>query len=40
MKRMPFERPNDHYEERISKIDEQLCSLQKQRKEISNTPAL
>ena len=39
MKRMPFERPTQHYDERIKIIDEQLCELIKQRKEISeNNP--
>ncbi|NOU86292.1 hypothetical protein GC102_10970 [Paenibacillus sp. LMG 31460] len=39
MKRMPFERPTEHYDERIFNIDEQICSLLKQRKEISgNNP--
>ncbi|MBP1965629.1 hypothetical protein GQF04_17400 [Paenibacillus aceris] len=36
MKRMPFERPTEHYEERIFLIDEKICELLKQRKEISN----
>ncbi|PEB50860.1 hypothetical protein CON65_00835 [Bacillus pseudomycoides] len=36
MKRMPFERPTDYYDERIFQIDEQICSLLKQRKELSN----
>jgi hypothetical protein len=36
MKRMPFERPTDYYDERLIKIDEQICSLLKQRKDISN----
>lgn len=36
MKRMPFERPTEHYDERISSIDEQICALLKQRKDISN----
>ncbi|MNO26779.1 hypothetical protein D3C76_166380 [compost metagenome] len=36
MKRMPFERPTDHYDERIIGIDEEICSLIKQRKEISD----
>jgi hypothetical protein len=36
MKRMPFERPTEHYEEKISSIDEQLCALLKKRREISN----
>ncbi len=35
MKRMPFERPTEHYDERIREIDEQICSLIKQRKDIS-----
>jgi hypothetical protein len=33
---MPFERPTEHYDERITVIDEQICALIKQRKEISN----
>jgi len=36
MKRMRFERPTEHYDERLYPIDEHLCSLLKQRKEISN----
>lgn len=36
MKRMPFERPTEHYDESIYHIDEQICKLLKQRKEISN----
>ncbi|NRF95986.1 hypothetical protein HQN89_34845 [Paenibacillus frigoriresistens] len=36
MKRMPFERPTEHYDERIFPIDEQICELLKQRKEISS----
>ncbi|TDK61809.1 hypothetical protein E2K98_13070 [Bacillus salipaludis] len=36
MKRMPFERPTEHYDERLIPIDEQICSLLKQRKDISN----
>ena len=36
MKRMPFKRPTTHYDEKIKEIDEQLCELIKQRKEISN----
>lgn len=27
MKRMPFERPTEHYDERIFNIDEQICAL-------------
>ncbi|PLR78320.1 hypothetical protein CU633_05785 [Bacillus sp. V3-13] len=36
MKRMPFESPTDHYDERILPIDEQICALLRQRKDISN----
>lgn len=36
MKRMPFKRPTDYYDERIKKIDERICELIRQRKEISN----
>lgn len=36
MKRMPFERPTEHYDERVFDIDERLCALIKQRKEISD----
>ena len=36
MQRMPFERPTDHYDERLSSIDEKICSLLKERKELSN----
>jgi hypothetical protein len=36
MKRMPFERPTEYYDERIFPIDEQLCTLLKKRKEVSN----
>ncbi|WP_043932018.1 hypothetical protein [Bacillus sp. EB01] len=36
MKRLKFERPTDYYDERLLEIDEQLCSLLKQRKEISS----
>ncbi|MDD9271899.1 hypothetical protein ACFPES_33210 [Paenibacillus sp. GCM10023248] len=36
MKRMPFERPTEYYDERLLPIDEQICELLKQRKEISN----
>ncbi|WP_256710522.1 hypothetical protein MHI37_17440 [Paenibacillus sp. FSL H8-0548] len=39
LKRMPFERPTEHYDERIITIDEQICALLKQRKEQSeNNP--
>jgi hypothetical protein len=27
MKRMPFERPTEHYDERIIDIDKEICSL-------------
>lgn len=36
MKRMPFERPTEYYDKLLVPIDEQICSLLKQRKEISN----
>lgn len=36
MKQMPFKRPTTYYDERINQIDEQICELIKQRKEISN----
>jgi hypothetical protein len=36
MKRKPFEPPTDYYDERLITIDEQICSLLKQRKDISN----
>ncbi|MBS4207283.1 chorismate mutase [Bacillus sp. FJAT-50079] len=36
MMRMPFEPPTTHYDERITAIDEQICHLIKQRKELSN----
>ena len=36
LKRMKFERPTDHYDEGIVAVDEQICALLKQRKEISN----
>ena len=36
MKRMPFKRPTNQYDERIKQIDEKICELIKQRKEISN----
>lgn len=37
MKRMPFERPTEHYDKRISSIDEQICALLKRRKDISDS---
>jgi hypothetical protein len=33
---MHYERPTDYYDERLITIDEQICSLLKQRKDISN----
>lgn len=36
MKRMPFKRPTTHYDEKITQIDEKICELIKQRKDISN----
>jgi hypothetical protein len=36
MKQIPFERPTEHYDERLYPIDEQICSLLKQRKDTSN----
>ena len=36
MKRMPFERPTDHYDKRILSIDEQICALLKERKDVAN----
>ena len=36
MKRMHFDQPTEYYYERLISIDEQICSLLKQRKEISN----
>jgi hypothetical protein len=36
MKRMPYVRPTDYYDDRIVDIDEQICGLIKQRKNISN----
>ncbi|WP_449007851.1 hypothetical protein [Paenibacillus taichungensis] len=33
---MPFERPTEHYDERIYKIDEQICEMLKLRKQLSN----
>lgn len=35
MKRIPFERPTEHYDERIVELDEQICALIKRRKEVS-----
>lgn len=36
MKRMPFERPTEHYAEGIAHVDEQICALLRQRKELSD----
>ncbi|MGH1285958.1 hypothetical protein [Bacillus toyonensis] len=36
MQRMTFERPTDHYDERLYSIDEKICALLKERKELSN----
>lgn len=36
MKRMHFDQQTEHYDERLIQIDEQICSLLKQRKEVSN----
>lgn len=36
MRRMPFERPTKHYDERIKHIDERLCELIKERKDLSD----
>lgn len=36
MKRMPFERSTNHYEEHLLPIDEQICALLKKRKDLSN----
>ncbi|MFW2490175.1 hypothetical protein ACN077_16645 [Clostridium chromiireducens] len=36
MKRIPFNRPTTHYDERVTQIDEKICELIKQRKEISD----
>lgn len=36
MKRMQFRRPTDHYDERIKQIDQKICELIKERKEVSD----
>jgi hypothetical protein len=36
MELLPFKRPTTHYDERVNQIDEKICELIKQRKEISN----
>ena len=33
---MPFEPPTEHYDEQIESIDEQICNLINQRRELSN----
>lgn len=39
MKRVPFERPTNDYDEHLFRIDEQICSLLKERKNLSkNSP--
>ncbi len=40
MRRYSFEPPTDHYDERLETIDEQICSLMNQRKDLSgSTPS-
>jgi len=36
MEQLPFEQPTEYYDERLIPIDEQICFLFKQRKDISN----
>jgi len=36
VKRLPFERRNVHYDEKLFEIDEQICALLEKRKNISN----
>lgn len=36
MELLPFNRPTTYYDERVKQIDEKICELIKQRKEISN----
>lgn len=36
MRQMPVEPPTEHYDEKIADIDEQICKLIKQRKDLSN----
>ncbi|EJS76613.1 hypothetical protein ICY_02081 [Bacillus cereus BAG2X1-3] len=36
MQRMTFERPTDYYDERLYTIDEKICALLKERKELSD----
>jgi hypothetical protein len=35
MRRLPFQRPTEHYDERLLELDEQLCALLKQRMDLS-----
>ncbi len=37
MQRMNFERPTDYYDERLYTIDEKICALLKERKELSGS---
>lgn len=39
MRRESFERPTEHYDEKIEAIDEQICHLIKQRKDLSKNDA-
>ncbi|MBM7602503.1 hypothetical protein JOC75_000473 [Metabacillus crassostreae] len=36
MKRLPFEPPTKHYDERIEDVDEKICELIRQRKDLSS----
>ncbi|WP_257475026.1 hypothetical protein [Bacillus sp. MCCB 382] len=36
LRRMPFERPTDYYDEKLLPIDEELCALLQKRKEVSH----
>ncbi len=36
MRRLPYERPTDHYDEGIREIDEKLCELIRERRRLSN----
>ncbi|NQX45694.1 hypothetical protein HQN87_10160 [Paenibacillus tritici] len=36
MRLLPFERPTEHYDERIVEIDKEICSLIQQRKDVSD----
>lgn len=37
MNQLPFEQPSEKYDEKLFSIDEQLCALLKERKDISNS---